>query len=92
MNDYFLLFSLFFPRAVLVIFAVFFPAQYPMNSVPLWADVTLGVVMPRALILLYIHQNLDANNGWFMAHMLVMVLTYLGVGRASRRQWRRIDD
>jgi hypothetical protein len=91
MDVYFLIFSLLFPRVVLVIYVLFFPSLFPMNSLPQWADIVLGVIFPRVLILLYIHQNMGADNVWFAAHLLALILTYFGGSRAARRR-RRSDS
>ena len=90
MDVYFLIFSLFFPRIVLLVYLFLFPNLYPANWVPQWADILLGVFVPRVLILVYIYQNMGYNNIWFAAHLIVMILAYFGGGReTSRRRWRR---
>ncbi len=89
MDVYFLLFSLFFPRIVLLVYLFLFPNLYPANSVPQLADIVLGIFIPRVLILIYIYQNMGYNNIWFAVHLLVMVLAYFGGGHTSRRRWRR---
>lgn len=89
MDIYFLLFSLFFPRVVLLVYLFLFPHLYPANAVPQWADILLGVFMPRILILVYIYQSMGANNVWFVVHLAVMVLTYFGGGRETSRRRRR---
>jgi len=93
MDFYFLLFSLFFPRIVMVVYVLMFPHIFPSNSVPQWADILLGVFLPRILILIYIYQNMGYDNIWFAAHLIVAVLAYFGGGRATnkRRQRRRAD-
>lgn len=93
MDVYFLIFSLFFPRIVLLVFLFLFPDLYPANAVPQWADILLGIFMPRVLILIYIYQNLGADNVWFIAHLVVMILAYFGGGRetARRRRSRYVD-
>lgn len=91
MDIYFLIFSLFFPRIVLIVYLV--QNWYPANTVPQWADILLGVFMPRVLILLYIYQNLGADNIWFIAHLAALLLMYFGGGRETvRRRGRRRDD
>jgi hypothetical protein len=85
---YFLLFSLFFPRIVLLVYLFLFPSLYPANSVPQLADILLGVFVPRILILIYIYQNMGYDNIWFVAHLVVAVLAYLGGGRETRRRRR----
>ena len=93
MDVYFLIFSLFFPRVVLLVFLFLYPDLYPANAVPQWADILLGIFMPRVLILIYIFQNLGADNVWFIAHLVVMILAYFGGGRetARRRRSRYVD-
>jgi hypothetical protein len=94
MDVYFLIFSLFFPRIVLLVFLLIYPELYPANAVPQWADILLGIFMPRVLILIYIYQNLGADNVWFIAHMIVMILAYFGGSRetARRRRSRYADE
>ena len=94
MDVYFLIFSLFFPRIVLLVFLFLYPNLYPANAVPQWADILLGIFMPRVLILIYIYQNLGADNVWFIAHMVVMILAYFGGSRetARRRRRRYVED
>lgn len=89
MDFYFLLFSLFFPRIILLVFLFFYPNLYPLNTVPQWADILLGVLFPRILILIYIYQNLGYDNIWFAAHLIVMILAYFGGGRTTSRRRRR---
>jgi hypothetical protein len=89
MDFYFLLFSLFFPRVVLLVYVLMFPDLYPANAVPQWADIVLGVLMPRVLILIYIYQNMGADNVWFVAHLVVAILAYFGGGRETARRRRR---
>lgn len=90
MDEYFLIFSLFFPRIVLVIY--FLQGWYPANAVPLWGDILLGIFAPRILILIYIYQNLGAENVWFIAHLVVMILVYFGGGRETVRRRRPVEE
>ena len=94
LNIYFLIFSLFFPRLVLLIFFFLYPNLYPANTVPQWADILLGVFLPRVLILVYIYENTGANNVWFIAHLVVMILAYFGGGRETvrRRRVRYVEE
>lgn len=89
MDIYFLIFSLFVPRVVLLVYLFLFPELFPANAVPQWADILLGVFMPRVLILIYIYQNMGADNVWFVAHLVVMLVTYFGGGRETGRRRRR---
>lgn len=88
MDFYFLLFSLFLPRLVMVVYLVLYPGLFPANGVPVWGDVVLGVFAPRVLILIYIYQNLGYDNIWFAAHLIVMILAYFGGGRETHRRRR----
>jgi hypothetical protein len=89
---YFLLFSLFVPRIVLVVYFLLYPQLYPANAVPQWADILLGVLFPRVLILIYIYQNMGYDNIWFAAHLIVAIMAYLGGGRETRRRRRQRSD
>lgn len=91
-NFYFLLFSLFFPRLVLLVFAVLYPEIYPANTLPNWADLLLGIFFPRLLILIYIYQNIGYDNVWFVAHLIAAVLAYTGGSRETIRRRRRVHD
>lgn len=86
MDFYFLLFSLFFPRIVLLVY--FLMERFPHNTFPLWLDALMGVFIPRILILIFIYQNMGTNNVWFVAHLVAMFLTYFTGGHRTRR-WRR---
>ncbi len=92
MDEYFLIFSLFFPRIVLLaylfLYPNYFPHHVPANSIPQWADIALGIFIPRVLILIYIYQNMGYNNFWFVAHMIVMILAYFGGGKETNRRRR----
>jgi hypothetical protein len=88
-NFYFLLLSLFFPRVVLLVFAFAYPELYPANTVPNWLDIVLGLIFPRLLILIYIYQNMGYENIWFVAHLVVAVLAYMGGSRETARRRRK---
>jgi len=88
MDFYFLLFSLFAPRIVMLVYLFLFPNLFPANSVPQWADLLLGIFFPRILILVYIYQNMGYDNIWFVAHLVVMILAYFGGGRETVRRRR----
>lgn len=90
MDFYFLLFSLFFPRIVLLFYLI--QGWFPENSVPNWADILLGAFVPRILILIYIYQNMGYENIWFGAHLLVLVLTYFSGGNSTRKRFRKKKD
>jgi hypothetical protein len=92
MDFYFLLFSLFFPRLTLIVTSLFVPAAYPQNSVPLLADLLLGFLFPRILILIYIYQNFGYDNIWFIAHLVAAVIAYSSGSWETRRRRRRRRD
>ncbi|HTH50777.1 MAG TPA: hypothetical protein VL501_02525 [Pyrinomonadaceae bacterium] len=83
---YFLLFSLFLPRLVLLIYILFIPNAFPVNTVPQWADILLGAFFPRILILIYIYQNMGYETPWFWVHLVVAIMAYLGGSRETRRR------
>ena len=87
MDFYFLLFSLFFPRITLAVF--FLQQAYPANNVPQWADILMGLFIPRVLILIYIYQNMGYENVWFIAHLVVAIFAYLGGSRETVRRRHR---
>lgn len=89
MDFYFLLFSLFFPRIVLIVY--FLMERFPNNSFPLWLNGVLGLFIPRILILIFIYENMGTNNIWFAAHLLALILVYFTGGNRTvrRRQIRR---
>ena len=93
MDFYFLLFSLFFPRIVMLVYLFMIPHLFPQNSVPQLADLLLGIFFPRVLILIYIYQNMGYDNIWFAAHLIVMILAYFGGGSVTnRRRRRRVEE
>ncbi len=92
MDFYFLLFSLFFPRIVLLVY--FLLERFPNNTIPFWGDVLLGIFVPRILILISIYQNMGYENVWFAAHLAALILTYFtgGTKTVGWRRRRRMDE
>lgn len=91
MDFYFLLFSLFFPRILLLVY--YFMQQFPESTIPFWGEVVLGIFVPRILILIFIYQNMGTENVWFYAHIAALILTYFtGGARATRRRRRQVND
>ena len=88
MDIYFLVISLFFPRLVLLFCIFLSPHAYPANTVPQWADLLLGIFVPRVLILIYIYQNLGYDNIWFVVHVIALLIAYFGGGRETYRRRR----
>jgi len=89
MDFYFLLFSLFAPRIVMLFYVFLLPQLFPANSVPQIPEILLGIIFPRVLILIYIYQNMGYDNIWFVAHLVVMILAYFGGGRTTHRRYLR---
>lgn len=86
MDTVFLVISLFLPRTMLIIYWLI--NQIPPNTVPMVGDVLLTVFIPRALILIYIAQNLGTSSPWFWIHLIVAIFFYFGGGK-KYREWRR---
>lgn len=76
----------------MIVFLLAFPQQFPANNVPYWADVALGILFPRVLILIYIYQNMGYDNIWFAAHLIVAILAYFGGSRATNNRRRRRSE
>ena len=83
MDEYFLIFSLFFPRIVLLVY--YFQGWYRRMPCRSGAMFFLAF-LPRILILLYIYQNWVRDNIWFAAHLIVLILAYFGGGRETARR------
>lgn len=73
----------------MLVYLFLFPSQFPANSVPQLADLVLGILFPRVLILIYIYQNMGIHNIWFAAHLIVMILAYFGGGKTTHRRYYR---
>ncbi len=82
MDTIFLIVSLFLPRTILIIY--FLIHQIPVNTVPFIGDVILTVFIPRALVLIYIYQNLGTDSPWFWIHLIVAIFAYFGGGKKYR--------
>lgn len=72
----------------MLVYLIVYPALFPANSVPQWADLLLGIFSPRLLILIYIYQNMGYDNVWFVVHLVVMLVAYFGGGRETHRRRR----
>jgi len=79
MAAWFLIFSLFLPRITLLI--AWCSGTIPHNTMPLFGDAVLAILIPRALILFYIWECLGFG-GWFVAHSIAFFLAIcLNAGR-----------
>lgn len=86
MDTVFLVVSLFLPRTILIIY--FLMHQIPGNTVPFIGDIFLTAFIPRALVLIYIAQNLGTESPWFWIHLVVALMVYFG-GSKKYRDYRR---
>lgn len=79
---WFLILSLFLPRVSLVI------AYFEKDLVPFglhgWIPPALGVVIPRALVMILIYQDRGFSL-WLLVHAVVMVCVYAGSGSKAKR-------
>ena len=79
---WFLLLSLLLPRIALII--AYFRHDLAAFSLPGWIPPALGVVIPRALVLILIF--LDRGfGGWLLVHAIAMACTYLSAGSSKKR-------
>jgi hypothetical protein len=76
---WFLLLSLLLPRVSLVI--AYFTDTLTFFSLTTWVSPTLGVLIPRALVLILIFQD-RGMSPWLLVHALAMVIVY-GCGGSS---------
>lgn len=79
---WFLLVSLVLPRASLLVgyFIVDIPS---ITNLHLWTAPTLGVLVPRALVLILIFQD-RGMSPWLLVHAVAMALVYAAAGSNSR--------
>jgi hypothetical protein len=59
-----------------------------MNTVPFIGDILLTIFVPRALVLIYVAQNLGTGSPWFWIHLVVAVFIYFG-GTKKYRHYRK---
>jgi hypothetical protein len=74
---WFLVLSLFLPRISLVI--AYFEKDLVAYALHGWIPPALGVVIPRALVLILIYRN-QGFSGWLLLHAIVMACVYGGSG------------
>jgi hypothetical protein len=81
---WFLVLALFVPRITLLI--AYLTHGIPLNNIPFIGDVALAVFLPRALVVIYIYENMGTSP-WFWVHLIVAIAVYIfGVGKVSRRR------
>ncbi len=73
MNEYLLLFALFFPRISL--WVAWLDGAIPANTVPFWFEFFLTLFIPRGLVCFYIVTTLGWDSGWLIAHGIAWVLS-----------------
>ena len=74
---WFLLLALFLPRVSLII--AYFADLLPPFDLHGWVPPTIGVLMPRVLVLIMIFQD-RGFSPWLIVHGIGMVIVYLSAG------------
>jgi len=83
---WFLVFALFLPRVSLVV-AWFQGVLLPFHLVG-WIPLIFAILLPRALVLYLIYQD-QGLSLWFVIHLVVAILVWIGGGHTYRT--RRSD-
>lgn len=81
---WFLVFSLFLPRVSLVV-AWIQGVLLPFHLVG-WVPLVVAIVLPRALVLYLIYLD-QGTSLWFVIHLVVALLVWLGGGHTYRSRW-----
>ncbi len=82
---WFLLLSLILPRIALLI--AYFTDDLAFFSLTTWVSPTLGVLIPRALVLILIFQD-RGMSPWLLVHAVAMALVYGGGGSSGSSHYR----
>jgi hypothetical protein len=82
-----LFFSLFFPR--LSLFVAWLGEAIPLNNIPFWGDFFMALFIPRVLMLIYIYATLGPSSGWFIAHLIFLILAWGSSGVSASASTRR---
>lgn len=80
---WFLLLSLLLPRVSLLI--AYFTGTLSFFDLGSWVSPTLGVLIPRALVLILIFQD-RGMTPWLLLHAFAMACVYGGGGSSRSRQ------
>lgn len=86
---WFLIFSLLLPRISLL--AAYFLGGLAIYNLSGWVPITLGVLIPRALVLILVFQDRGMSL-WLLAHALAMACVYSGGGSKAGRAGLRHTD
>jgi hypothetical protein len=81
---WFMVFALFLPRISLLV-AWLQGILVPFHLVG-WIPVVVAVVLPRALVLYLIYQD-QGLSLWFVIHLVVAILVWIGGGHTYRSRW-----
>jgi hypothetical protein len=76
--------SLFLPRITLAL--AFLTTQVPHANIPNVVALLMWAFVPRVLMLVYIYVNLGLG-GWFIAHLIALILVWGGTGRQASNRW-----
>ena len=83
-----LVLTLFIPRISLLI--AYFGHQIPAHNIPFIGSALLYVFLPRALMVIYIYDNMGYQNAWFWIHIVVAILVWSKSSHwAYKRKYRR---
>lgn len=77
---WFLLLSLLLPRISFI--AAYFTGDLPSLVLTGWVSPTLGIFVPRALMLILIFQD-RGMSGWLLPHAIAMALTYMAASKQA---------
>ena len=69
-----LVLTLFIPRISLLI--AYFGHQIPANNIPFIGDLLLFIFLPRALMVIYIYDNMGYQNVWFWLHIAAAIIVW----------------
>jgi hypothetical protein len=79
---WFLIVALFLPRVALA--CAWLEHSLTPFHLTGWIPLILGVVIPRVLVLVLIYRD-QGLSGWFVAHAIVAVMVWGGIGSKRRR-------
>lgn len=77
---WFLILSLFLPRITLII--AYLTGDLPTLVLTGWISPTIGLLIPRALMLILIFQD-QGMSAWLLLHAIVMAAVYIAGGSES---------
>lgn len=80
MDSWFLILGLFLPRLALII--GFCGDSLPHFQYPsTWMNWVGGILVPRVLICWYVGLSMGCDSPWFIAHVILAILVYIGASQ-----------